>query len=409
MATQRSKPVNILVFAPYPSGGLAEYVFHQCKALRQAGVEVTCLAPSSFLQGRAFPGVIKHCLIDAPGVGVLPPLIRQTHFLLRTVYNQWRLAWQLLVEKPDLVLLDTFAEYFAPFWIWPHLFLSQLMHIPYAANLHDPVRNYVLGPRWWHRLSIRMAYWPLSFVLVHALPPPAAAIPSQVRVIEVPHGIYQIRAGSTDRASTRRALKISDQEVVFLMFGAIRDNKNIDLLIRALISHPQVVLVIAGQVSSASQKPMAFYEELAQSLGVASRCRFFTGRVPDADLQAYFAAADFVALTYAASFHSQSGVLNIAAQARRQVLASCSPGAPLQQVVERFKLGVYIAPDSEAAVEAGMERLLNDPPTPEWEGYAAFASWETNAAGILAAAGFIEDDLQKSTSERTVASVWPPA
>jgi glycosyltransferase involved in cell wall biosynthesis len=405
MATIRSKPVNILVFAPYPSGGLAEYVFHQCKAFRQAGVRVTCLAPSSFLQNRPFPGVIKYCLVDAPGVGALPPLIRQAHFLLRSVYNQWRLAWQILIEKPDLVLLDTFAEYFAPFWIWPHLFLSQLMRTPYAANLHDPVRDYVLGPRWWHRLSIRMAYWPLSFVLVHAVPPPAAAIPPQVRVIEVPHGIYPIRAGSSDRASTRRAWKISDQEVVFLMFGAIRDNKNIDLLIRALVSHSQVVLVITGQVSSASQKPMPFYEELAQSLGVASRCRFFAGRVPDADLPAYFAAADFVALTYAASFHSQSGVLNVAAQARRLVLASCSPGAPLQQVVERFKLGLYVTPDSEAAVTAGMEKLLNDPPVPDWEGYAAFASWETNAVAVLAAAGFIDPDLQKSTLERTVASV----
>ena len=96
----------------------------------------------------------------------------------------------------------------------------------------------------------------------------------------------------------------------------MRDGKNLDLVLRALVNVPEVFLVVAGAVASNKDKSFAFYRELAVELKVADRCRFFEGFVADDDLGRFFAGTDFVLLTYVSTFHSQSGVLNIAARVR---------------------------------------------------------------------------------------------
>lgn len=119
---------------------------------------------------------------------------------------------------------------------------------------------------------------------------------------------------------------------------------------------------------------------------MAERCRFFEGFIADSELGKYFAGTDFVLLTYAASFCSQSGVLNVAARARKPVLASGSP-SPLVNSVRAFNLGVIVAPDSADATWDGMRLLMSSPPTPRWDEYEQVASWGANARGILEAMG----------------------
>jgi len=93
-----------------------------------------------------------------------------------------------------------------------------------------------------------------------------------------------------------------------------------------------------------------------------------------------------VLLTYASSFHSQSGVLNIAAGARKPVLASASP-SPLIESVRRFQLGIAVASDSLTAIVEGLRQLLLTPIQPRWQDYEATAAWADNARGVLQAAG----------------------
>jgi len=155
--------------------------------------------------------------------------------------------------------------------------------------------------------------------------------------------------------------------------------------VQALAAIPEAFLVIAGSVASTNDRPFAFYRELAARLGVLERCRFFEGFVSDAELGNYFSGADFVLLTYASTFHSQSGVLNIAARARKPVLASASP-SPLIESVNKFQLGATVVPDDLEAVIGGMRRLLHEPPEPRWADYEAAAAWAVNARGIMSAA-----------------------
>jgi glycosyltransferase involved in cell wall biosynthesis len=150
---------------------------------------------------------------------------------------------------------------------------------------------------------------------------------------------------------------------------------------------PHAFLVIAGSVASGKDKSFSYYRRLAEELGVAGRCRFVEGFLQQEELGRFFAGTDFVLLTYSASFHSQSGVLNVAAFARKPVLASAAP-SPMIETVTRYALGVAVPPDSQEAVVEGMQRLLAGEPTPRWEEYDKAASWDVNARAVLQAAGF---------------------
>jgi len=385
---------RILIFAPSVSGGLAEYVFCQATALKQSGAEVTCLVAPSFLGGRPAEFEKIVCLGDPP-VDSGSRLLKKLKMAWQIISGQWRLAWQIWKRRPDLVLLDSYLEYFAPLWVWPHWLLARLARVKYAANLHDPVRSYVVGPRWWHDWSVRLACLPLNFVLVHDQPPELTPVSARVRMVPVPHGLYEIGDHSGTVAEIRQEWGVKPSQKVFLAFGFVRNGKNLDLAIRALAKVPEAILVIAGSVASANDRPFSFYRNLANELGVANRCHFFEGFVSDVELGRFFSGTDFVLLTYAASFHSQSGVLNLAAHARRPVLASSAPG-PLIESVNKYCLGVTVEPDSEAAVLRGMKVMLAEPPMPRWQEYEAAASWTVNAWEILKAAGLEKSDTLRN-------------
>ena len=383
-------PARILFFSPSSIGGIAEHTFHQATALEKSGSKVICLVPPAFRSGRKTEFERVVCLINpvqAGGQGV----VRKIRLAWRIIANYWVLAWQVIKRRPDLVLLDSYVEYLSPLWVWPHWLLSRLLSVKYAANLHDPVRNYAVGPQWWHRLSVRLAYLPLDFVIVHDELAESAAVPRSVQVVKAPHGLYEIPESVTDEATIRREWGVRDGRKVFLAFGFVRNGKNLDLAIQALRSVPEAFLVVAGSVASSKDKAFTFYRELAANLGVKERCRFFEGFVADADVGKYFAGADFVLLTYASSFHSQSGVLNLAARARKAVLASASPSSLIESV-KKFNLGVTVEPDSVEAMVRGMRLLISAYPQARWDDYEATASWSVNARNLCEAAGLPIND-----------------
>jgi glycosyltransferase involved in cell wall biosynthesis len=312
-----------------------------------------------------------------------PLLLRQVAKSWRVIYNQWRFAWEVLRHRPSLALAACYAEYLSPLWVWPHLLLVGGLNQLYAANLHDPVRDYQVGPAWWHHLSVRLAYLPLRFGLVHQRMPSPSPIPARIETIEAPVGVYELTESREDPLEIRNRWRVPPGKKLFLAFGFIRDNKNLDFVIRALVDHPDAFLVVIGKAQSAKDRPLAFYLRLAEELGVSDRTRFFNEFVPDEKLASTFAAADFIVLTYSISFRSQSGVLNIAARAHRPVLASAGP-SPLQDSVKRFSLGVFVEPDSVSALADGIGVLLRDGVAePRWNDYEVYASWQVNAKILL--------------------------
>jgi len=392
--------VRVLIYCPTSQGGIAEHANYQARALQRwaaasshCGVgsvcEVFLLCGSDFLDGREvgckkteifnFQFSFFGCL-----AGRLGKLLDRS---LQILVDQWRLASEVMRRRPDFVLISSYSEYLSPLWIWPHWILARLFGVIYIANLHDPVRDFQVGPRWWHELSVKMAYWPISIGIVHQRLPEPTPVPAYVKVVEAPVGVYDLQESPENPAEIRAGWGIPDSGVVFLAFGYIRDNKNLDLVIRALAEFPQAHLIVMGKAQSQKDKPVEFYRKLADELDMSGRVKFFATFVPDEKLASYFAAADVVVLTYDKSFHSQSGVLNVAARARRPVLASAGE-SPLKDCVQKFRLGVFVEPDDMRALKEGIKKISScqwraSSGEPDWQGYETFASWDVNVAKIL--------------------------
>lgn len=415
-----------MIFSPTSIGGLAEHTHYQAQALdaiksqtfsniETPKNEVMVLCSADFLEGRV--AVYKKKKVFISGLSVFGPFAGRIGELLdkslKILGDQWRLAWEVMTRRPDVVLLASYSEYLAPLWVLPHWILAKCFGIVYVANLHDPVRDYVVGPKWWHEFSGAIAYCPISLGVVHQRLPEPSPVPKHVHVVEAPVGVYDLQESPEDPEAIRAAWGVARRnseklkrgkaldarpltldtsaspDVVFLAFGFIRDNKNLDLVIRALADNPSAILVVMGRAQSKKDKRLDFYRDLAMELGLLDRVRFFDGFVPDEKLASYFAAADVVVLTYDKSFHSQSGVLNVAARARRPVLASAGE-SPFKDCVEKFRLGVFVEPDDMRAMKKGMKMVISEEwrtasGEPDWEGYEKFASWDVNVAKILEA------------------------
>ncbi|MGF1448978.1 MAG: glycosyltransferase family 4 protein [Opitutales bacterium] len=374
---------DVLFFAPAEVGGLAEHVHYQASALHQAGVRVEVLCAPGFLDGREVPYALRRSLMR-PGSASPNKWRRGLRLALANVFNPYILAWRAVFSRPRLVFFDSYTEYFSPLWIKPHWLLARVFGFRYGMNLHDPVRDYVLGPKWWHKLSVWLAYTPFSFGLIHQKLPDTSIVPSWLKLHEVPVGVYAVQNMHASPALLRTELNLPEHARVFLAFGFIRDNKNLDLFIRAMADFPQVHFVIAGRAQASKDKPVGYYKELAQSEGVADRVTFKNDFIPDEEIAALFNLADTVVLTYDASFHSQSGVINIAATVKKPVIASGGE-SPLKEVVQRFKLGEFVEPDSLEALKEGLRYRLEqaDDSSADWAGYFDYASWQTNIQPLL--------------------------
>jgi glycosyltransferase involved in cell wall biosynthesis len=390
--------MKILVFNAGSQGGIAKYAWYQAEALGQLGNDVVVLCD----QGEERVSEYFTCEGWLVGERKRRPVGNKFLRLLALVWQC--LSGQIILfgairrHRPEAVLLASYMEYLAPLWVWLQLAAVKLFGVTFAAVLHDPVRNFVVGPTWWHKLSVGMAYWPISVVFTHEKPPQEAGIPDYVRVREVPHGLFFAGQPQRSREQVRKDWDISDDGIVFLSFGFIRNSKNLDLLIRALPANPDAFLVVMGRVQSeSSNRPVTFYQQMATNLGVEQRVRFLVGFVPDEKVVDYLQSADVLALTYSASFRSQSGVLNTAAHAGKPLLASAGPG-PLRESVEKFGLGTFVAPDDAEAVADGMRCLIDlvraqragrplaeGSPRMDWPAYREYASWANNARAVAEA------------------------
>jgi glycosyltransferase involved in cell wall biosynthesis len=358
---------------------LAEHTHYQAEALHKAGASVTVLTCPGYLAGRktSYPTVE---IFPLPGSapGFIPKLLR-----MRALIRRYRLLNHWLGRHPcKILLLESYAEYFSPLWV-RYLAAIRKRGVMIGANLHDPVRDYRLGPLWWHDWSVRLAYRDLSFGLCHQNLPESAMVPSHIQTHTVPVGVYQSPAADVDPdpRSARETLGLPSDKRIILSFGFLRDNKNLDLFIRSMPSAENVYLVVAGRHQSTKDRPVNYYMKIASECKVDGRIRFDSDFIPDNRISLYFAACDVVLLTYASTFRSQSGVLNVAACYRKPVLAS-SGESPLRDAVRSFQLGHFVDPDCEAALRDALVAPMN-PAACDWDGYFRYASWETNIAPII--------------------------
>lgn len=374
-------PRSILIYSSSAAGGMPHYAHYQAQELARRGIAVTMLcrpdhpwaaSPTRYTMLRGLP-------VPPVGRGLVAKALR----VWCHIWGHFVLLGAIMQMRPSAVLFEENTEYFAAIWAWPHILLSWL-GLPYIINLHDPVRALWFGPRWFGRLSLWAAYRVLKGGLIHGEPPAGAYLPRWMVTEIVPHGLFGHMAEREPPFDLRERLGIAPDAFVLLSFGHITDRKNQHLLVEAMAQVPGAVLVIAGPQPSTRQRGAAFYRQQAAALGCADRVHVIDRFIPDDEAAACFAAADAAALTYDRTFVSQSGVLQLAAQWNRPVLASGGDG-PLRAAVEGSGIGIFVEPDSTAAIVSGLQSLMASPP-PDPARFAAFresASWEANVDGML--------------------------
>lgn len=382
--------MRLLYYMPYVDGGMADYTFSQAAALAEAGVEVTLLCADSRtgpwwqLPENARPYQLLPRLRGVRARPSLPRLLRRVLYAADIIRDGWTLAAETRRGGFTRVLFGAFYEYFAPVWAPSLRRLAAGGKVVFGSVVHDPARDHVVGPRWWHRYSTACGYSFLRDAFVHAPITLDTVRPMpRLRTTVIPCGPFPFPAPKRTREEMRALLDLPVDAPVLLSFGYVRDGKNVDLILRALKDSPEFYFVVAGKEQSGGQRPVAHYQQLAEELGVASRCRWVNRFIGEDEISTFFTAADLLMLTYSVRFRSASAVLGAAAAFRLPCLASGGDGA-LRRAVQGYDLGLWTEPDSEDAIRAGLRRWhAGDWPIARWDEYAADYSWQRNAEIVI--------------------------
>ena len=372
-------------FVPYSFGGSADYSLCQIRALARLGLDINLVAPKSFRNKLLDVDFRPYTeLIDRRPRKLAKPL-RAAVFMKEMVEVHHVLARHRNDAQSEYVLMGDFGEYMAPLWAPALRSRKKRRGLRFGCILHDPVRDLVRGPKWWHDLSLSKAFSLFDDVYLHG-PAPAQLIDSfpGVNFIEIPHGVFSDDVSVPSPEDARRALELPADAPVFLQFGHVRDNKNLDLIIEALARNEDAHLVVAGEVTSGTQRGEVFYADLVERLGLQSRIHFRFGFVRAEDIPLLFAAADGVCLLYAKSFKSMSGVLAHAITYRTPVMASGGDG-PLATIVQRYGLGVWLDNVGASAIADAMASVARRSfPDPDWRRCSEECSWKRNAELVAA-------------------------
>lgn len=373
---------RLLVYLDLPIGGISDYTRMLCLALQECHSDIIFLLPEGYkTDGLPYDKVIKRKL--ALCVEKKSGLIGKIQYACRLVKDWHGLAEMIRKHKPDAVLIASFSEYLSPMWAGALRKLNR-EGVRFGSIIHDPIRDFQLGPLWFHRLSVRQAYQHLDIAYVHGdITPETCGCTDSPEVHEIWQGVYPLARPDLSRVQLMESLDLKEPCRILLSFGHIRDGKNVDLAIRALGEHPELHLVVAGPAPSSSNKPVRYYEELAVELGVADRCHFLVGFMPDERASAWINAADVILLTYSSQFHSASSALNYVAEARPVVLASSGDG-PLKTAMNTYCLGKWVKPDDSEDLKKELGRAVKmSRESLEWDKFMSAHSWERSARVII--------------------------
>jgi glycosyltransferase involved in cell wall biosynthesis len=127
----------------------------------------------------------------------------------------------------------------------------------------------------------------------------------------VPHGVEPApEAGPETRAAARQALELPDGRLVVLCFGFVAPYKGLEVALdAAALAGREVLLVVAGgEHPRLAAQGDGYLDELRGRYEGHAR---FTGFVPDADVAAWFQAADVAVFPYPEP-HASSGAFALA-------------------------------------------------------------------------------------------------
>jgi glycosyltransferase involved in cell wall biosynthesis len=375
---------RLLYFCDYSVGGIAKNSIEQAKAIAAQGVEVSFLCPTDWTGDLLRAPSKMHLVLDpGPKHGDWPKLISRVLGSIKLLRNTLILRSFIRRQRHAHVMVGCYNEHWSPILV---PFLKKFQHggVVFGGMALDPVRDTVVGPAWWHRLSVAKAYSIFREIFVHkAIELDTVKPVPDLRVSVVPHGPYEYPAWPDARRTTRGELGIPDDAKVFISFGHLRPNKNLPLVFEAMKQVPlDVWLLVVGSEAAPGQTTSQEYQAAARNSGVADRVRWVVRYVGDYEVNRFFGAADFAIMTYSKSFRSTSGIIHIATPLRMPALVSCGD-APLGAMVEEYRLGIRVEPDYVSEIVRGIRALVESSFEGGWDEFEKAFSYEANAEIVI--------------------------
>jgi glycosyltransferase involved in cell wall biosynthesis len=345
---------------------------------------------------------------------ILRPLQRRSEFGTRASWIASRLAhyprrdWQFLQwlkGRPDVTTVH-FQEW-TPWLAAPLIRRIQRMGKKVFSTVHNviPHKYPALVPKAvvdrWFRTACRLCDGlfvhtdRLSDELVQVLGEPHPPIHV------VPHGVWTVpdAAGAATLAD-RLAMK------QLLLFGVIRRNKGIDLLLRAAKALPGYGITLAGDPQDVEYFHGEVLPEVRRLQAAGLKIDLIDRFLTEDEIGPLFRRHSAIVLPYTQEFVAQSGVVFMALAYNLPVVASEAGG--LRDLFEQFRIGTTFAQATEASLVAAVRALheAQDPRQLEEQIRAAKRrfSWHEAAgatiAGYMAAqeSGMQSDDCSVQTS-----------
>jgi glycosyltransferase involved in cell wall biosynthesis len=178
------------------------------------------------------------------------------------------------------------------------------------------------------------------------------------RVNVIPHGgVPEPVPTETERASARLHLRLPADGPLLLLFGMLKAYKGIEDLLTAMPAvharFPRCRLVVAGE----PLMPMQPLEQQIERLGIRDVVILRPSFIPQAEVAAYFTAADLVLAPYREI--AASGVVVTAQGHARAVVVTRVGGLP--EFVEPDSCGLVVPPRDPDALAEAICRALADP------------------------------------------------
>ena len=371
--------IKVVYYSFFPGGGIGRYAHEMISSVaRRPDVKAELACSDNFEWRNAasydvWPGLLT--------VNHRTPLFRKARFLGAQFVSPARLCRRVRETGAQIVHFNNINHLTLPWWKGRLLSTGARMFI----TAHDVRRAKAILCRPWEERQLRAAYRAMSGIFVHSghqredLIDFAGVKPE--RIHEVPFGALPYGEPIEDQTATRKKLGLPIDRRIALLFGNIRDDKNIDGFLRAMASlEERPFILIVGRAGGIGNKGDDHYRRLIVELGLRDDVHFCNEYIPDDRVAEYFAAADWIALPYRTSFTSQSAALSVAAYYRRPVL--CSNAPTLAATVRASRIGVVADSDrvddlAEAVRELG--RMIDAGTTFDFDDFEERHSWKENA------------------------------
>lgn len=376
--------LRVLYYCSFPRSGIAHNL-HQLlqHVARIPGVELelACLPSFQWRDSGAYP--VWPGLME---IGDPSALRRRARFLVSQFVNPPRLYRRARETGAQIVHLANINH--LTFAWWKRQARRGSFRI--VATVHDVERAKPILNRAYEVHQLKQFYRRADALIVHSQAQVEhlaefSGVPED-RIHCIPFGPLDYGPATAGKIEIRKRLGLPQHKKVALFFGMIRDEKNLELLIRGLTGfRDELHLVVAGPDGGGVHKGVDYYRSLVAQLSLDDVVTFMPGYIPDEDVPDLFEACDWVAVPYSRTFTSQSGILTVGLCYRRPLLASRT--STFVETLGLTDLGVLIEPDSQETLVQGIAKLngrLDAGDSYAFDDYLSRLSWAEAARKTVA-------------------------